>query len=101
MVWNNVNLPQESVLIFTCGPKPFDLDNTYSHSFPFSRTSMTFQGRLLVQEERSRKTTTMNDLVVIVGVLRVIEWFIQHLMAQLRNNLADPDGTIRGVAPAP
>ena len=73
MVWNNVYFPHLSVLIFTCGPKPLLRDNTYSQASPFSRTSMTFQGRLLVQEERSRKTTTMNDLVVIVGVLRVIE----------------------------
>jgi hypothetical protein len=60
-------------MFFICGPNPLERDNTYSHFSPFSRTSMTFQGRLLVQEERSRKTTTMNDLVVIVGVLRVFE----------------------------
>jgi len=73
MVWNNVYLPQESVMFFICGPKPLLRDNTYSQSLPLERTSMTFQGRLLVQEERSRKTTTMNDLVVIVGVLRAFE----------------------------
>jgi len=86
MVWNNVYLPHESVLIFNCGPKPLLLDITYSHlPFPTSRTSMTFQGRLLVQEERRRR----------------MKMALIRPMVQFRNNLADPDGTIRGVAPAP
>ena len=53
MVWNNVYFPQVSVLIFTCGPNPLERDNTYSQALPLVRTSMTFQGRLLVQEDRA------------------------------------------------
>jgi hypothetical protein len=39
-------------MFFNCGPNPLLLDSTYSHLSPFSRTSMTFQGRLLEQEDR-------------------------------------------------
>ena len=56
MVWNNVYFPQVSVLIFTCGPNPLERDNTYSQASPLARTSITFQGRLLVQAVRSRRS---------------------------------------------
>ena len=57
MVWNNVYFPQVSVLIFTCGPNPLLRDSTYSQALPLGRTSITFQGRSLVQAVRSRRSS--------------------------------------------
>ena len=57
MVWNNVYFPLVSVLIFTCGPNPLERDNTYSQASPLGRTSITFQGRSLVQAVRSRRSS--------------------------------------------
>ena len=44
-------------MFFTCGPNPLLRLNTYSQAFPFVRTSITFQGRLLVQAVRSRRSS--------------------------------------------
>ena len=52
-------------MFFICGPNPLERDNTYSQAFPFVRTSITFQGRLLVQavsrNRRSRKRCMVNE----------------------------------------
>ena len=57
MVWKSVYFPHLSVMFFTCGPNPLLRDSTYSQALPFFRTSITFQGRSLVQAVRSRRSS--------------------------------------------
>ena len=51
-------------MFFTCGPNPLLRLNTYSQASPLGRTSITFQGRLLVQavsRNRSSKRCMVNE----------------------------------------
>ena len=64
MVWNNLYFPHLSVMFFTCGPNPLLRDSTYSQALPLGRTSITVQGRLLVQavsRNRSSKRRMVNE----------------------------------------
>ena len=64
MVWKSVYFPHFAVMFFTCGPNPLERDNTYSQALPLVRTSITFQGRLLVQavsRNRSSKRRMVNE----------------------------------------
>ena len=73
MVWKSVNLPQESVLIFTCGPNPFDLDNTYSHFFPLVLISITVQDLLLVQVLSINNKTIISFVLIIFFIISLIK----------------------------
>jgi len=53
MVWKSWYFPQVSVMFFIWGPNPLERDSTYSQASPLGRTSITFQGRLLVQEDKA------------------------------------------------
>lgn len=40
-------------MFFNCGPNPLLLESTYSQALPLGLTSITVQGRSLVQEDRA------------------------------------------------
>ena len=62
MVWKSVYFPHLSVMFFTCGPNPLLRLNTYSQAFPFSRTSITFQGLSFVQLQSNSKKTAKRTI---------------------------------------